>query len=208
MTMVILFVVVLAQIILFQIISALANRSILVEEVSQVTGPVPESVTKHSRIAPMVRIGIGDPGRTTPHPGVFRFTGGVGDRWNLPLSSTGRRYFFNFAVHPEPQKKPESLHPPRRGTGGDPAAILPRRQDRSRIAPRRPGRQKCARSNRQRRGPDLVHIRLVHPCRPRDHVRHLPQKNRENLKPDAGADGFLESVGEEAITWRLLDLKT
>ncbi len=59
MTMVIFVVVVLAQIILFQFISALAIRSILVEEVSQVTGLVPESVTKHSRIAPMVRIGIG-----------------------------------------------------------------------------------------------------------------------------------------------------
>jgi hypothetical protein len=59
MTMVIFVVVVLAQIILFQVISALANRSILMEEVSQLTGPVPESVTRHSRIAPMVRIGIG-----------------------------------------------------------------------------------------------------------------------------------------------------
>lgn len=59
MTMVILVVVVLAQIILFQVISALANRSILMEEASRLTNPVPESVTRHSRIAPMVRIGIG-----------------------------------------------------------------------------------------------------------------------------------------------------
>lgn len=59
MTMVIFVVVVLAQIILFQFISALANRSILIEEVSQVTGHVPESVTRHSRIAPILRIGIG-----------------------------------------------------------------------------------------------------------------------------------------------------
>ncbi len=38
MTMVIFFVVVLAQIVLFQFIAALANRSILMEEMSQVTG--------------------------------------------------------------------------------------------------------------------------------------------------------------------------
>ena len=59
MTMVIFFVVVLAQIILFQFIAALANRSILMEEMSQVTDSVPESVTKHARVAPIVRMGIG-----------------------------------------------------------------------------------------------------------------------------------------------------
>ncbi len=59
MTMVIFFVVVLAQIVLFQFIAALANRSILTEEMSQVTGSVPESVTKHAQVAPIVRMGIG-----------------------------------------------------------------------------------------------------------------------------------------------------
>ena len=59
MTMVIFFVVVLAQIVLFQFVAALANRSILMEEMSQVTGSVPESVTKHARVAPIVRMGIG-----------------------------------------------------------------------------------------------------------------------------------------------------
>jgi len=59
MTMVIFFVVVLAQIVLFQFIAALANRSILTEETSQVTSSVPESVTKHARVAPIVRMGIG-----------------------------------------------------------------------------------------------------------------------------------------------------
>jgi hypothetical protein len=59
MTMVILVVVVLAQIVLFQFIAALANRSIIMEETSQVAGSVPETVTNHARIAPIVRMGIG-----------------------------------------------------------------------------------------------------------------------------------------------------
>jgi len=59
MTMVIFVVVVLAQIVLFQFIAALANRSIIMEETSQVAGSVPETVTNHARIAPIVRMGIG-----------------------------------------------------------------------------------------------------------------------------------------------------
>jgi len=59
MTMVIFVVVVLAQIVLFQFIAALANRSIILEETSQLAGSVPETVTNHARIAPIVRMGIG-----------------------------------------------------------------------------------------------------------------------------------------------------
>jgi len=59
MTMVVFVVVVLAQIVLFQFIAALANRSIIMEETSQMAGSVPETVANHARIAPIVRMGIG-----------------------------------------------------------------------------------------------------------------------------------------------------
>ena len=59
MIMVILVLVVLAQITLFQFLAALANRSIIIEEVSRLTGTAPNSVTDHARIAPIVRMGIG-----------------------------------------------------------------------------------------------------------------------------------------------------
>jgi hypothetical protein len=59
MTMAILALVVLAQIILFQFIAALANRSIIRQELRSTDGPVPGTVTDHARRAPTVRMALG-----------------------------------------------------------------------------------------------------------------------------------------------------
>ncbi len=59
MTMAILALVVLAQIILFQFIAALANRSIIRQELSSAEGPVPGPVSDHARRAPNVRTSLG-----------------------------------------------------------------------------------------------------------------------------------------------------
>jgi len=59
MTMVILTPVVLAQIVLFQFIAALANRSIIRRELGSADGPVPGTVTDHARRAPNVRMVLG-----------------------------------------------------------------------------------------------------------------------------------------------------
>jgi len=59
MTMAILALVVLAQIVLFQFIAALANRSIIRQELRSTDGPVPGAVTDHARRAPTVRMALG-----------------------------------------------------------------------------------------------------------------------------------------------------
>ena len=59
MTMAILALVVLAQIVLFQFIAALANRSIIKQEIRSTESPVPGPVTDHARRAPIVRMVLG-----------------------------------------------------------------------------------------------------------------------------------------------------
>jgi len=59
MVLMILVFVVLAQIGLFQFLTAVANRSILMEETSRMTHPIPASVTEHAHRAPIVRMGVG-----------------------------------------------------------------------------------------------------------------------------------------------------
>ena len=59
MTMAILALVVLAQIALFQFIAALANRSIIRQELRYTESPAPEPVTDHARRAPIVRMALG-----------------------------------------------------------------------------------------------------------------------------------------------------
>ena len=59
MTMAILALVVLAQIVLFQFVAALANRSIIRQELRSTNGPVPGPVTDHARRAPTVRMALG-----------------------------------------------------------------------------------------------------------------------------------------------------
>lgn len=59
MTMVILALVVLAQIALFQFIAALANRSIIRQELCSAESPVPEQVTDHAQRAPIARMTLG-----------------------------------------------------------------------------------------------------------------------------------------------------
>ena len=59
MTMAILALVVLAQIVLFQFIAALAERSIIRQELSSTDSPVPGPVTDHARRAPTVRMALG-----------------------------------------------------------------------------------------------------------------------------------------------------
>ena len=59
MTMVLLSLVVLAQIVLFQFIAALANRSIIKQELRAMEDPGPGPVKDHARRAPTVRITLG-----------------------------------------------------------------------------------------------------------------------------------------------------
>ena len=59
MIMTILVLVVLAQIVLFQFIAALANRSIIRQELRSMSDSVPGSVTDHARRAPTVRMALG-----------------------------------------------------------------------------------------------------------------------------------------------------
>ena len=59
MNMAILSLVVLAQIVLFQFVAALANRSIIQQELRATEGPVPGAVTDHARRAPTIRMALG-----------------------------------------------------------------------------------------------------------------------------------------------------
>lgn len=59
MIMTILVLVVLAQIVLFQFIAALANRSIIEQELLPLSSSPPEIVTDHARLAPMARMALG-----------------------------------------------------------------------------------------------------------------------------------------------------
>ena len=59
MTIAVLSVVVLAQIALFQFMSAFANRSLILQELRSLDGPVPDRLAEHSRRAPIVRMALG-----------------------------------------------------------------------------------------------------------------------------------------------------
>ncbi len=59
MTIAIFALVVLAQIVLFQFIAALANRSIIRQEFSSTECPIPRIVTDHARRAPVIRMALG-----------------------------------------------------------------------------------------------------------------------------------------------------
>jgi hypothetical protein len=59
MTLIIPVVIVLAQIAVFQFLAAWANRSVLLQEISRMTGSVPDSVAAHTVRAPIRRMGIG-----------------------------------------------------------------------------------------------------------------------------------------------------
>ena len=55
MTIAVLSLVVLAQIALFQFVSAIANRSLILQELRSLDGPAPNRLAEHSRRAPIVR---------------------------------------------------------------------------------------------------------------------------------------------------------
>jgi hypothetical protein len=59
MTLTIPVVIVLAQIVVFQFLAAWANRSVLLQETSRLTGSVPDSVAAHAVRAPIIRMGMG-----------------------------------------------------------------------------------------------------------------------------------------------------